>query len=459
MRRPKPRSRRALALGVVLTALAGLAPIAARSATTLGITDTQRCDPIDPAHCLLPFPNDFFTTPDPSTDTGRRVDLDVLSMPRNVVGKPIDPTEWNRNDGFSPGSMLLARVPGLDLHRSWGMDADQLTDLARYADPDAPVVVIDAATGERHPIWTELDTHPDTTDADRLLIVRPARNFEEGHRYVVALRDLKSADGATIPPNAVFANYRDRGPASADPRVEARRPAMENLFALLGAAGVARNDLFLAWDFTVASERNLSERALHIRDDAFAQLGDLDLTDGAADAATTRPPAFTVDSTEDLASGPTLRRVRGTIAVPNYLTPQVTTPELEIPDPVGERGQLALPGSRFNYLGSTDGLPVQNPLQPTLSVPFVCDIPRTAPSAPAHPMLYGHGLLGSKNEATGSSTEDMRLRNFAPCAVDWIGMAFEDLTRERETELLELACPLFSGHAMDAPMACSPVRP
>jgi hypothetical protein len=28
------------------------------------------CDPIDPAHCLLPWPNDHFTVRDPGTPTG-----------------------------------------------------------------------------------------------------------------------------------------------------------------------------------------------------------------------------------------------------------------------------------------------------------------------------------------------------------------------------------------------------
>ena len=53
---------------------------------------------------------------------------------------------------------------------------------------------------------------------------------------------------------------------------------MEEIFATLGQAGIERT-LYLAWDFTVASERNLTERALSMRDDAFAQLGDTDLAD------------------------------------------------------------------------------------------------------------------------------------------------------------------------------------
>ena len=68
-----------------------------------GLGKAGGCDPIDPAHCLLPFPNDYFTVADPTTATGRRVSFNPLAMPRNVAGKPVDPIELNKNDGFSPG--------------------------------------------------------------------------------------------------------------------------------------------------------------------------------------------------------------------------------------------------------------------------------------------------------------------------------------------------------------------
>jgi hypothetical protein len=76
---------------------------------------TGACDPVDPDACLLPFPNDRFTRADPSTPTGRRLDLPVDGMPANHPGKHIDPTEWNRNDGFSPSSIGLTVVPNLDV--------------------------------------------------------------------------------------------------------------------------------------------------------------------------------------------------------------------------------------------------------------------------------------------------------------------------------------------------------
>jgi hypothetical protein len=385
----------------------------------------QRCDDLDPRACLLPFPNNAFTGADPRTDTLRRVNLNVASMPRNALGKPIDPTEWNRNDGFSPGSMVLTHVPGIDLHATWGGPLDHIQDLSRYGRPDAPMVLLDATTGQRHPFWSELDSSA-ATDAERLLILRPAVNLAEGHRYIVALRDVRRADGSTIAAGPTFAAYRDRSVLpSPSPAATARRAQMETIFGTLEGAGIARESLYLAWDFTVASERNLTERALHIRDDAFGALGDTDLGDLEVDGAA---PGWTITKVTERPNEDTLRRVEGTITVPNYMTPQVVveTPEalddLDLPG-----GAVALPLSRFNTLGSPDGLPVVNPLQPTVDVDFVCNLPAGADQRPAHPMLYGHGLLGSRGEANGGSTASLRRLGFAPCAVDWWGMSFGDL--------------------------------
>jgi hypothetical protein len=426
------------------------------------------CDELDAKACLLPFPNDRFTVADPSTDTGRRVQFDATSMPRNVAGVPVDPTEWNRQDGFSPSSPVLTFVPQLDLARTWGTTVDHIADLGRSQRPDAPIVVLDATTGARHPIWSELDQHPATSDDERLLIIRPATQFVEGHRYVVALRRLRDHHGDVIPASPLFRAYRDgtQLPGSAPDDAEGRRPHVEQLLSELGAAGIERGDLFLMWDFTVASTRNLTERVLRMRDDAFARLGDTDLADGTIQGA---PPAFTITKVEELPEGPTLRNVRGTVRVPNYLTPQVTL-STELPDPIGNVGEqvvaakgqlpkeildalkpvtgavpisaddvltngLTAPLGRLNTAGSPDGLPVVNPLQPTLDVPFVCSISRSSLEQPSHPAVYGHGLLGHRDETTGSSTVRLRERGFTPCGVDWYGFAFVDIANVAHTLL------------------------
>ena len=119
------------------------------------------CDPLDPAVCLQPFPNDYFTVPDASTDTGRRVNFDITAMPQNIAGNPIRPEEWNRNDGFSPGQELVTKVPGLDTQQAFdNTGAVPSTDIERSFDPDQPIVVINADTLQRHLIWAELDANP-----------------------------------------------------------------------------------------------------------------------------------------------------------------------------------------------------------------------------------------------------------------------------------------------------------
>ena len=116
-------SRTALSLLVTL-ALAATASAAPRCETTqppeaLGIDLTlqDRCDPLVPEQCLMPFPNDYFTVRRESP-TGRRVSFVQDVLPANVGGVHMDPVELNRLDGFSPGSALLLWMPATDLVRS-----------------------------------------------------------------------------------------------------------------------------------------------------------------------------------------------------------------------------------------------------------------------------------------------------------------------------------------------------
>ncbi len=355
-----------------------------------------RCDFLGQSRCALPFPNDWFTVRDDSTGTGRRVQLDAASLPANSAGVHIDPTEWNRNDGFSPGAMILANMPGADLAKS---AAPPITDIGRSLAPDSPIVLIDADTGQHWPFFAELDANA-TTDANRALIIRPARNLLEGHRYIVAIRHLENASGAVLPPSRAFQLYRDRIPTFI-PVLEGRRDHMEGIFDVLGRANVSRWDLTLAWDFTVASERNLAGRLLHIRDDAFASLH------GAA-------PGFTVTHVDENVDADILRRVVGTFTVPNYLT------------------GTGAPGSSFNYSpgpNGPNGLPTRNG---SFTANFLCLVPRSAsadgndPVTPARGIANGHGLLGSANEVNGFGPLANQ-GNSVICGTDEIGMSGSDL--------------------------------
>jgi hypothetical protein len=171
----------------------------------------QTCDPIDPSLCMLPWPDNFFTRPDRSTPTGLRLNISPAATPRDVAGVPIDPTDWNRLDGFSPGSPIVTHVPGMDNPQAFAnTHAPTNIDIQRSLDRDSPIVVIDATTGRRWPVWAELDRSLDLngnapSPARTALIIHPARNLAEGHRYIVALRDLRDADGHVISPQSPFA--------------------------------------------------------------------------------------------------------------------------------------------------------------------------------------------------------------------------------------------------------------
>ncbi len=353
-----------------------------------------RCDPLDDSDCMYPFPSDWFTVDDPSTDTGKRVNFSSAVMPRNAGGVPIDFAPYNDSDGFSPGASIMLRVPNVDLAMT---AAAPVTDIERSLDAGAPVLVINANTLQRHLVFVELDANA-STEAERALFIRPAVNFDEEQRYIVALRQMKDAAGAVIAPDADFLAYRDDTPTT-DPVFEARRAHMEDIFTTLAAAGVARNDLYLAWDFTVASARNNTERLLFMRDDAFSRLG-------------TNAPSFIVTSVEDDVDARIFRRISGTFEVERYV-------------------DSLSAGARF-VLGP-DGLPLHQSTPQTAD--FQCIIPRAAladavsTAVPARASIYGHGLLGSHTEVASGHVRDMaNEHNFVFCATKWIGMSDEDIT-------------------------------
>lgn len=361
------------------------------------VGDVERCDPIDPRHCLLPYPNDYYSTPDAATATGRRVRFDPSAMPANKGGVRVDPTDWNRADGFSPGSPIMTYLGPVDLGAS---RAAPVTDISASLAADSAVVLLDAATNTRVPHWVELDAHAPTA-ADQLVIVHPAVTLTEGHRYIVALRGLTSAGspgtpGTPVAPTEVFRAYRDRLDTG-QPALEQRRRYYEELFASLSANGVERGALQRAWAFTVASTRDRSERVLKVRDDALAQLGD-------------RAPAFTITKVTDDVDDRIARRVDGTFQVPNYLTGDGSA------------------GHGFAY--GPDGLPARTGTE--ITMPFTCVIPRAAldPAGPhrARASLYGHGLLGTEGEVGAGNVRDMAVEHdIVFCATRWIGMAQDDI--------------------------------
>ena len=65
------------------------------------LENSLRCDPLDERACLLPWPNDAFTVPDPDSATGRWLDIHPESTPINVDGVAFDVTLIKSADGCS----------------------------------------------------------------------------------------------------------------------------------------------------------------------------------------------------------------------------------------------------------------------------------------------------------------------------------------------------------------------
>ena len=236
-------------------------------------TIPAHCDFLDATQCLQPWPNDYYTKEDSSTPTGkrpeprRRVNADEYRQRHPVH---LDVTDINRGDGFSPGNEILIKIPGLDTPAAFtNSNLVPLDDISAYKDAAQAVIVIDAATGERQPIWAELDANPTSVNPTEEdpggininptntqpvnLIVHPAKNFEFGHRYIVAFRNLKDADNNAIQSPLGFRVYRDNLKTKQSV-VENRRSHMNSVISdLVNKAGVDRSSLYMAWDFTVAS--------------------------------------------------------------------------------------------------------------------------------------------------------------------------------------------------------------
>ncbi|HEY2438064.1 MAG TPA: hypothetical protein VGH93_12850 [Solirubrobacteraceae bacterium] len=364
------------------------------------------CQPFGASPCLLPFPDNRLTIADASTPTGVRVDLPAAAMPVNRLGERIEVGEYDRADGFSPGSSIVVHVPGLDngaALRASGVAG--LGAVSRSLQADHPIALIDEQTGRRQAMFSELDPTaftPQTSD----LIIHPAADLLAGHTYVVALRNLRNARDRPIAAPAWFQLLL--GGTRLSPRAAPERARYARIFLALRRAGIVKRGLYEAWDFTVASTRSLDARLVAIRDDAFAQLGDPLAADGQTRG---RAPTFTVTSVEQL--GPQLRRVQGTLEVPCYLTA------------CGE----GVPAG-FNYAsGAPDALPSQIP-GAIATVPFDCIVPSSATAAqPARVALYGHGLLSSRAEVEAAWMQQMAIQhNLAFCASDWWGLASADLT-------------------------------
>lgn len=341
------------------------------------------CEGLNSAHCLLPYPSDYFRA-------DGHLAFGETTLPTSTNGHNLGPQSFAGRDGFSVVTPLLFRFPGAVLD-----GAPSVTDIAVSLEATSKTVIIDTTTGEQVAHWLEID-HFTQGDDSEVLTVRFPKRLAFGRRYVVGVRGLLDADGEPIAADPGFAALRDQS-ASTVLGVHGRRGRFESeVFDVLTAAGVERAELQLAWDFTTSTQGDHTHRLHAVRAALLEALGD-------------GGPAYQIDSVEPLTGHPHLASmVKATVFVPSFLLP-------ETPD--GIRRLRTDP----------EGNPV---IEGTEAVAIELQIPHSAAAAggPVAVMQYGHGLFGSKNEAHNGWLQAFANRKgFVVVAADMQGMSEVDI--------------------------------
>lgn len=362
-----------------------------------GANPDPRCQPIAPAgspsavSCALPFPSSFYLVPDTTTATGFRVSLPKGVLPSNNRKQDFDPARLNLLDGFSPGSQLLADL---------GVRLDPAPFAPEDGDPrpsltaTAPVQLIRYDTGERVPVFAELDANVNEPSDPQALIIRPLVRLRPATRYVVALRELKdlAQQPVTVRPFRALVDG-SYGPAS---RLAALQGRYEQIFTLLESAGVPRTSLTLAWDFVTASDSQIQGHLVHMRDTALARVAAENL-------------GVTVDSVSEPKGDPlVLRVIKAHFAVPSFLV-----------DPTDPSSGMELDSS---------GLPKDTGKNYQANLLVIVPACAKTAALPLRAVVYGHGLLGSADEISSSLHRGIANRLCTiELATDFIGLSSDDL--------------------------------
>jgi hypothetical protein len=359
----------------------------------LDIPDDPDCDPLVPEVCAMPFPSSRWLAPDSKRVTGYTLTFGATTLPQNKKGVHVDPEPYKRLDGFGVGVPAVAFFPELD-----GSDLPDETRIAESLSKDARVMMfeVDGKALKRIPCFAEIDKAA-KLDEERSIIVRPAVILKEATRYVVALRGLKRQGGSDVKPSDAFIALRDHRAAGTP--VEDRVPHFEEIFGLLGDAGVPREDLLLSWDWVTASGEALHGPLLHMRDEAFAELGDAS-------------PVFAITSMQTYteAENPNIAyEVLGTFEVPDYTV----------------KTKLG-PADAYLLNWGADGLPAQTG---TYKAEFRARIPRSAAGGEPHGvMMHGHGLNGSHGQIAGEHFDLLaNQEKVVIVGCNMLGMSSEDV--------------------------------
>lgn len=383
-------------VALLLGALGGAVACGGEDDGLPALVTAPECNPLGGIGCITPWPSSLYAIDDSTSPTGRRLDIPEGALPINSRDERVASARYNVRTGFSPAAPIMTVFPQ-------SVDDSLLVssvNIAASLEPESATVVIDMDTGERVPHFAEVDAAAANAPGRQALIIRPAMRLTGGHRYAVAIRNaLKAPDGSDLPvPEGFSAILEERITEHAlFERTRVRYPA---IFDALADHGVTRDELVVAWDFTVIDDDFIHRDMLAARDAALPLMGE-------AGANLTYE---IIDDEEQIEQPLVRRRIHGRYDAPLLLGNDAAyqSATLLLRDPA-------------TGLPTTDGV---------YRVPFWSIVPECAYGAaePVPIMVYGHGLMGKGDQATGG---DVRGAADAVCAVvigtDMRGMSTSDL--------------------------------
>jgi hypothetical protein len=350
------------------------------------------CSPLRvPGACMMPWPNAIYLKPDTTTTTGYRVALDASTLPAiKATNAPFDPTRWNQSDGFSPaGSMITYFAEPIDPASLVSED-----DIAASLAPGAATVVVDMSSQQLVAHFSGVDENVKTGERQGLIIT-PAARLLPNHRYAVAItKAIRTAMGGAPTPPPLFQPML-QGRAPGDALSQAQLARMPAIVASLEGAGVPQSQLVVAWDFITGSDEAITSNVLSMRDQGLT-------------AAGPQGGAYTIVGVDENLDAQTLRRIRGTFTVPQFI----------------DNADESKPEAQLTF--DAAGHPV---LLGSYQAPFTVIIPAVAATrSPLPIVVFGHGVFGNGEEelgdASGSYVQDFANQaGVVVVATDWIGLS------------------------------------
>lgn len=395
------------------------------------------CDPIG-GFCGLPFPSNVYLKIDPTrkSATGMRLEFGAETLPKThkkntgdggTTEYPLDPSLFYGFDGFSPAS-----APMIYFEDATAEGLPTPLDLAASVDPSSPSILLNADTGKLVPHWVDLDALEPKDQATPALIMHPAVLLTNRAHYIVAYRHIKKGSGGEVEPSPVFKALRGDGD-SKDPSVASRVCLYDDIFKTLDKAGIKKDDLQVAWDFTVGSKESITDPLVKVRDAALAAVGadgpeytvkfvKADATSACAGPSSpagcvcteTSAPQGCIEENPHLNPNPHIwQRIVLTMKAPLFLDSATFDTAANPPE--------AVPALQWDDQGN----PKQNG---TMDVDVLVQIPNSVKTAGKHGLLQnGHGLFGDKGEGQNGYMAVMcDDYHYIELAVDFFGFSQDD---------------------------------